>query len=126
MQSLMKCGSLLRRQALRRVRIEDLEEVAKALPLGFVAKLAILLRAQRRSSSSRLLNVTLYRPRFAPRARSSGVAVDVAALDVVERGRAERPRRLGRCSGLPRTTKMSVVSLARAAGVTWLLSNSRS
>ena len=50
----------------------------------------------------------------------------MAALDVVEQGGAERPGRLASHSGRARTAKTSLASLARAAGVMWLSSNSRS
>ena len=85
-----------------------------------------ILRARRRSSSRRLLNVTLYRPKFAPR--------DPLRAARSRRGRTgcDRAPRCGTAATArsmywpPRTTNMSLVSLARAAGVTWLFSNSRS
>ncbi len=96
MASLMKPGELDRLDRFRPVRVEHFQEVAKALALGLEAKLLVFLQALRGRAPASLLKVMLYRPRFGAEVAFLGLAIEMAALDVIERGGAERQRRLRR------------------------------
>ena len=83
-----------RRQPLRSIGVEDFQKVAKALALGLFAESAIVLERDQI-----VVQAVVERDAVQPQIRAAvslgGLAIDVAALDVVEIRGAKGLRRLG-------------------------------
>ena len=80
---------------LRTIRIEDLEEMLESLALGLFPKKLVLLR---RLAIERgvVIERDAVEAEVGAEVALIGLAVEVAALDMVQRRRTERPRRIGR------------------------------
>ena len=93
MASLMNAGTWLGLHRLGTIRVEHLQEMAEALALGLQAELLVLLQGgavERRV----VVEGDAVQAEVGAEAALLRLAVEVAALDVVERGGAERQRRL--------------------------------
>ena len=95
MASLMNSGNLARLDRLRPIRIEDLEEMAEALALGLQAELLVLLQ-RLAVEDGVVVEGDAVQAEVGAEVALFRLAIEVAALDVIERRGAERQRRLRR------------------------------
>lgn len=117
-------GQNLRRDGSRHVGVENFEEMAEALALGFFAELFVAV--QRIEIA---VDVVDERDRVEPQIGSAGAGfrAQLSWPHCIWSMAAERNGRAGsRWVRPPRGRWTSLASLARAAGVTWEFSNSPS